>query len=80
MSQHLDFISHWPPYLFRKAASRMTWQTSRKGTSFVRVYPWRTLGSARVVVEAEVQGVGMFKGSFATSGSGGVEAAERLSL
>ena len=58
----------------------MTWQTSRKGTSFVRVYPWRTLGSARVAVEEEVQGAGMSKGSSAVSNSGGVEAAELFSL
>ena len=58
----------------------MAWQTSRKGTSFVRVCPWRTLGSARVAVEEEVHGVGMPKGSSAASGSGCVEAAEPFLL
>ena len=58
----------------------MAWQTSRKGTSFVRVYPWRTLGSARVAVEEEVQGAGMSKDSSAPSASGGVGAAELFSL
>lgn len=58
----------------------MAWQTSRKGTSFVRVCPWRTLGSARVAVEEEVHGVGMLKDSSAASGSGCVEAAEGFLL
>lgn len=58
----------------------MAWQTSRKGTSFVRVCPWRTLGSARVAVEEEVHGVGMLKGSSVASGSACVEAAEGFLL
>ena len=43
----------------------MAIQTSRKGTSFVSVYPCSTLGSALVAVEAEVHGVGMLNKSLA---------------
>ncbi len=45
-------------YLFTNAASRIAAHTSRNETSFVNVCPCNTLGSARMVVDAVVQGVG----------------------
>lgn len=44
--------------MFTNAASRIAVHTSRNDTSFVSVWPCNTLGSARVVVDAVVQGVG----------------------
>lgn len=48
------------------AESRIAAQTSRNETSLVSVYPCKTLGSARVVVENDCQGVG--KASVSPSG------------
>lgn len=45
-------------YLVTKAASPMALQTSRNETSFVRVYPCNTLGSARLAVDGVVHGTG----------------------
>lgn len=45
------------------AASLIAIQTALNDTSFVSVYPCKTLGSARLVVVADVQGVGKFKDS-----------------
>lgn len=43
------------------AVSLIATHTSRKDTSLVRVYPCRTLGSARRVVEGDTHGVGKSK-------------------
>ena len=45
-------------HLFSNAASRIVAHTSRNETSLVSVCPCNTLGSARMVVDAVVQGVG----------------------
>lgn len=46
-------------YLVMNALSLITIHTSLKGTSLVSVWPCKTLGSALVMVDAEVHGVGM---------------------
>ena len=46
------------------ADSRIAAQTSRNETSFVRVYPCRTRGSARDAVESDCHGVGRLRASF----------------
>ena len=56
-------------HLMTNALFLIVIQTSLKGTSFVSVYPCSTLGSALVMVDAEVHGVGMSSDSFVWSAS-----------
>ena len=57
------------------AFSLMAMHTSLKGTSLVRVYPCKTLGSALVIVEADVHGVGISSDSCFMVSSGESKAA-----
>ena len=50
-------------YLFTNAVSLIAAHTSRNDTSFVSVYPCRTLGSAWLTVEVDIHGVGIFSDS-----------------
>ena len=59
-------------YLVLNAEALIASHTSRKGTSFVNVYPCSTLGSALRAVEAEIHGVGILDiGSLAGLGGAG---------
>ena len=56
-------------YLVTNAFSLIAMQTSLKETSVVSVYPCKTLGSALVIVDAEVHGFGMSSDSVLASSS-----------
>ena len=61
------------------AVSRIAAQTSRNETSFVKVYPCRTRGSARDAVESDCHGVGRLRASlFGVFEDGDLERADRL--